>query len=105
MDLNEYQRRAHATAVGNGLDYLGFGLCEEAGEVAGHLKRLHRDDGGQLTADRREKIKLEIGDTLWYLSQVAHEIGFTLEDIAQANLEKIAGRVERGTLHGSGDDR
>jgi len=42
---------------------------------------------------------------LWYLAQICTELDLTLEEVAQANLEKLFSRLERGTLHGEGDNR
>lgn len=109
MDLNEYQDRATETAVypeiGKNPRYALIGLCEEVGEVAGQFKRIERDDGGVITAKRREKLLYELGDAQWYLARLASELGFTLEDVCQANLEKLADRKARHTLHGTGDKR
>jgi len=80
-------------------------LCEEAGEVAGNVKRVYRDEGGVLTEERREKLKKELGDTLWYIGRIAKLIDSTLEEIAQMNVDKLQGRADRGTLTGQGDNR
>lgn len=109
MDLNEYQTKARDTAVyqniGKNPRYAMIGLCEEVGEIAGQLKRVERDDGDVITDDRREKLKLEMGDAMWYLASLAAELGLTLNDIAEANLAKLADRKARKALHGSGDAR
>lgn len=109
MDLNEYQTRARDTAVyqniGRNPRYAMIGLCEEVGEVAGQLKRVERDDGDVITDDRREKLKLELGDCLWYMASLAAELGLTLNEIAEANLAKLADRKARKALHGAGDAR
>ena len=55
--------------------------------------------------DRREALKGELGDVLWYVASAARELGYDLADIAQANLDKLADRAARGTLQGSGDNR
>jgi len=109
VELNEYQRQSRRTAVyqniGKNPRYAMIGLCEEVGEIAGQLKRVERDDGDVITPERREKLKLEMGDALWYMASLAEELGLTLEDIAQANLAKLADRKARKALHGSGDSR
>ena len=109
MELGDYQRRSRATAVypGAGADlvYPALGLCGEAGEAAEKVKKAIRDDGGVLTAERREALAAELGDVLWYLAQLATEAGLDLDALAQANLEKLRSRHERGALNGSGDRR
>lgn len=109
MQLSDYQRRSRATAVypgaGANLVYPTLGLSGEAGEVAEKVKKTIRDDGGVLSDERREALAAELGDVLWYVAQVATEAGLDLEDVAQANLDKLASRAERGVLSGSGDDR
>lgn len=107
--LATYQTRARETAVyvniGQNYKYALMGLTEEVGEVAGQLKRVERDDGDIITPERREKIKLEMGDVFWYFASLASELDFTLNDIAAANLAKLADRKARKALHGSGDQR
>lgn len=109
MDLNTFQALASATAdyprVGANLTYPILGLVSEAGEVAGAAKRIDRDDGGVLTQERRNEIAAELGDTLWYLSQVAYELEIPLEDIATGVLAKLSDRAARGVIHGKGDKR
>ena len=55
--------------------------------------------------DNKDAIKLELGDVLWYISQLSSELGYQLEEIANANLQKLNSRKIRGKIHGSGDDR
>ena len=109
MELDEYQKRARDTAVyqniGRNYKYAMLGLCEETGEIAGQLKRVERDDNDIITAERSEKLKLELGDCLWYLASLTAELGFSLDEIAEANLAKLADRKARKTLHGTGDNR
>lgn len=107
MDLNEYQLEARSTArypVSQGLMYCALGLCGESGEVADKLKRVYRDHGGDLEA-LRESMAKELGDVLWYVANLAHELGYTLEQVASMNVEKLRSRAERGAIHGEGDDR
>jgi NTP pyrophosphatase (non-canonical NTP hydrolase) len=107
--FSEYQARSRATAVypdaGSNIVYPALGLCGEAGETAEKVKKAIRDDGGTLTEERREAIAAELGDVLWYAAQLATEADLDLEEIAAANLEKLASRQRREVLHGSGDDR
>ena len=109
MTLSDFQRRSRATAVypgaGDNLLYPTLGLCGEAGEVAEKVKKMVRDDGGELTAARREALAGELGDVLWYVAQLATEAGLDLDDVADANLAKLRSRQERAVLQGSGDDR
>ena len=86
--------------------YTTIGLVEEAGEVAGKLKKLIRDKGGDVADPTfRAAVAAELGDVLWYLARVAAETGSSLEDVARGNLDKLNGRLARGTLQGSGDAR
>jgi NTP pyrophosphatase (non-canonical NTP hydrolase) len=111
LTMNGYQYLAQRTAVypgkgsSIGLAYAALGLNGEAGEVAEKVKKLLRDADGVLDDVRRAAIKKEIGDVLWYAAAVAAEIGVQLDEVARANVEKLAGRAERGTLQGSGDNR
>lgn len=112
LDLDTYQAAATATAVypekGTGsplaLAYVALGLGE-AGEVQGKVKKVLRDDAGVLTDDKRAAIAAELGDLLWYVAAAASELGQSLGDIAQANLDKLASRAQREVLRGSGDNR
>lgn len=109
MTLNEYQEGASKTAlypdVGKNLIYPILGLCGESGELAEKMKKLIRDDAGILTDERKMLMKKELGDVLWYVSQIARELDTTLDEIATENLTKLASRMERGALHGNGDLR
>lgn len=108
FSLNDYQDKAMSTAIypnDKTISYLALALCEEAGEVAGKVKKVLRDKNGQFTDEDKRAIALELGDCLWYIANQANAIGCRLSDIAGMNIIKIDGRVKRGTLHGSGDDR
>ena len=121
--FNYYQNRAKETALyRNAVDsidpganapnlrkllkilYAGVGLGE-SGEVQGKIKKIVRDDLGQMFENRRDAIRKEIGDTLWYLAMVAEELGISLGDVAVENIERLASRNQRGTLQGDGDNR
>jgi NTP pyrophosphatase (non-canonical NTP hydrolase) len=109
MNFSQYQTQSRRTAsyprAGEDLTYPALGLCGEAGEVAEKVKKTLRDDGGVLSDERREALSRELGDVLWYLSQLATEAGLDLEEIAAENLDKLISRQERGMLRGSGDER
>ncbi len=108
MDLSDYQQLSRRTAEyprEAWLAYPALGLAGEAGEVAEHAKKAIRDDGGEVSDERRAKMAKELGDVLWYVAQLASELGLDLEEIAQANLDKLLSRQQRGVLSGSGDDR
>lgn len=77
----------------------------EAGEAAEKVKKVIRDNGGVFTDETKRATALELGDALWYVGAAARELGFSLEDIAVMNIEKLSSRKERGVLHGSGDNR
>lgn len=111
IGFNEYQGRATATAIypgqGDlpGLIYAVLGLTNEAGEVAGKMKKALRDDDSLVTSERRQALLDEMGDVLWYMAQVATELGADLADVAGDNLKKLSDRAERNALSGDGDAR
>jgi NTP pyrophosphatase (non-canonical NTP hydrolase) len=108
MDLSEYQRQSRRTAEyprEAWLTYPALGLAGEAGEVAEHAKKAIRDDGGRIAEERKAAMAKELGDVLWYVAQLATELGLDLDEIAAQNLEKLFSRQARGVLSGSGDDR
>ena len=109
MNLNEYQLKSRETAlypdVGDNLIYPTLGLTGEAGEVADKVKKVLRDKEGVFDDDAKEAIMLELGDVLWYVSQLSSELGFQLEQVAMANLEKLSSRSKRGCISGTGDNR
>jgi NTP pyrophosphatase (non-canonical NTP hydrolase) len=108
VELSEYQRLSRSTAKyprHEALTYPALGLAGEAGEFADHAKKVIRDDGGEVTPQRREAMAKELGDVLWYVAQLASELGLELEQVAQDNLDKLRSRMDRGVLSGSGDDR
>ena len=53
--------------------------------------------------ERENKLKSEAGDILWQLSGVCSVLGWSLDDIAKRNLDKLAARKEAGTIDGNGD--
>ncbi|MFZ2886345.1 MAG: nucleoside triphosphate pyrophosphohydrolase family protein [Minisyncoccia bacterium] len=111
MDFDEYEKLASRSAIFNEsqplyrLYDLGLGIAGESGELAEKLKKTIRDDGGTITAERREGLKKEIGDVLWYLSQLSRVLEIPFSEVADANIKKLADRLERDAIKGSGDNR
>jgi NTP pyrophosphatase (non-canonical NTP hydrolase) len=109
LDFHTYQQRSRATAcypdAGANPIYPTLGLCGEAGEVADKVKKVLRDRGGEFSAEVIAALQLELGDVLWYVAQLATELGLELDQVAQANLEKLASRSARNVISGSGDSR
>ena len=108
MELSDYQQRSRHTAQyprSASLVYPALGLAGEAGEVAEHVKKAIRDDASSITPERKAALARELGDVLWYLSQLATELELELDAIAAENLDKLRSRQRRGVLSGSGDDR
>ena len=109
MNLNDYQREARKTAayppIGHGVIYPTLGLANEAGEVAGKIKKIFRDKAGVIGDAERGALQAELGDVLWYLAQVCTELDLSLDDVAQHNLDKLFSRQQRGMIQGDGDTR
>lgn len=112
MDFKEYQEKAVTTAIypekGTGsklaLAYVALGAGNEGGEVQGKIKKYLRGDFA-LDEEKSLAILDEVGDTLWYLAGVAEELGYTLDEAAERNIDKLFDRKERGVLKGNGDNR
>ena len=102
MNFNEYQKEALRTEKGmnkvsagdaNGYILNGvMGLNGEAGETIDIVKK-HVFQGHELD---REHLAEELGDCLWYIAVTANGIGYTLEDIAKMNVEKLHKRYPNG---------
>lgn len=96
MNFEDYQSAASTTALYpkrlENLEYPTLGLAGEAGEVANIVKKIQRDHGGMITEEVRGKLKDELGDVLWYISACADELGLTLTEIAEYNVDKLSKR-------------
>lgn len=131
MELNEYQKRAMETCMesSNNWSYMFLNLVGEVGEFASKVAKGIRkghcsiglepniadayDIANETIAnelwlfggeqERLEELKKEAGDVLWQLSGLCTVMGWSLEDIAQMNLDKLAARKEAGTIDGNGD--
>ncbi len=108
MTFNEYQKEALTTAIyPREMAFIdpALGLAGESGEVADKIKKVYRDHGGVFNDEQRKAIALELGDVLWHCASLAHELGYSLDDIARLNIEKVQSRQRRGVIHGNGDNR
>lgn len=114
ISFNDYQETVHKFAkYQTGCDaagvpplvYVLLGLGEEAGEVLGKYKKIIRDKNGVISNDDMLSIKKELGDVMWYLSEAAYNLGMTLEEVAQTNVDKLTDRNVRNVIGGSGDNR
>lgn len=119
MDLNEYQDKAMSTCMESceNLGYMLTGLNAEVGEVNDKIAKSIRKGEVAITRnnlctwldrtpkDWADSLKKEIGDCLWFIAGLSAVMGWTLEDVARANIDKLASRKERGVIDGNGDNR
>lgn len=107
--FGHYQRQSRKTwnviQMDHPIVYPTLGLANETGELAGKIKKIFRDKAGVISEADREALKGELGDILWYLTQICTELDLSLEEVANANLEKLFSRLERGLIQGEGDQR
>ena len=108
-DLDEYQQLSRRTwslvHTDHPIVYPTLGMVNEAGELAGKVKKIFRDKEGVISPEDREALKYELGDVLWYMAQIATELGLSMNEVAEANLTKLFDRLERGKIKGEGDYR
>ena len=117
LDFRTYLKEAHTTSKypygqieGSELYpakwiYPALGLAEEAGEVAGKFAKAVRDCSGMIDSERKEAIKKELGDVLWFVAELCTVMEVDMSEVAAINLQKLASRQARGVINGSGDDR
>lgn len=104
MHLNEYMHDAMDFRLPSAnSEYALLNLAGEVGELMSLEAKLIRD-GGNMNA-HRDLAKKELGDILWCLTAVAKDYGFTLEDIAKGNIQKLTSRKANNTIQGNGDER
>lgn len=109
--LDSYQRAATEFAIYpgkgtfHGVIYTVLKLNGEAGEIAEKIGKVLRDDAGVLSREKHKALLLELGDVLWYIAALGNELGYSLCEIANGNIKKLADRSARGKLQGSGDNR
>lgn len=119
MELKDYQEKAMTTCMesSRNYSYMAGNLSAEVGELQGKVNKAQRKE--QLVFNEKghivwvgdiedeitfnEELKKEAGDVLWQLSGLCSVMGWSLEDVAQMNLDKLAARKKAGTIVGSGD--
>ena len=108
-DLNEYQSLSRRTwnlvHTDHPIVYPTLGMVNEAGELAGKVKKIFRDKEGVISPEDRDALKYELGDVLWYMAQIATELGLSMNEVAEANITKLFDRLERNKIKGEGDYR
>jgi len=110
MKFREYQKKSiasdtHTVINDSKIAYYALGLVDEAGEVAGKVKKLYRDHDGKLTEEYKKEIAKELGDVIWYISQICTKLDLKLDKVAQLNLDKLEDRMKRNAIKGNGDNR
>ena len=120
MELNDYQKKAMSTCMETSANplYMLFMLGEEVGELQGKFSKairkgeilfvgndlhFYEELGGWNFYEWEDLVKKEIGDCLWGIAGIAHVMGWSLEEVAQVNLDKLAARKAAGTIVGNGD--
>jgi NTP pyrophosphatase (non-canonical NTP hydrolase) len=103
MYMTEYETRAMSFRKASANEaYALLNLSGEVGELHSLVAKAIRDGNKE---DFEEQYLKECGDILWCLVAVLQDRGFTLEDAARKNIDKLSSRKARGTLDGSGDNR
>ena len=128
MELNDYQKKAMSTCMDSSrnMSYMAMGLVSEVGEFMGKIAKairkgdvhignndqdsdLHYTIEFMADPDRCREwemdLKHELGDILWFAAGIAEVMGWTLEEVAQENIDKLASRQKRGVIDGNGDNR
>lgn len=95
--MNDYQQLAKQTAKKSDTPELTLlnwtlGVAGEAGEFANKVKLWAFHKHGIVSHELAE----ELGDVLWYVANAADALGFTLNDIAAMNIEKLRQRYPEG---------
>lgn len=108
MNFEEYQSKAKETMIYPAsfrIIYPTLGLTGEAGEVSEKVKKLYRDYNGILTQDYINELKKELGDVLWYIAALSTDLGISMDEVAELNIQKLSSRQKRNALGGNGDNR
>ena len=109
MNLNDYQIKAARSLhdreyEGRFMEHM-LGLVGEAGEIAEKVKKIYRDKNGDMKQLDHDDMKAELGDVLWYVAMMADYFDIPLDEVGEKNINKLADRMKRNKIHGSGDNR
>ena len=103
MNSLDKLRTIHQKTAGDhvyyNLYYSALGLASEAGEVAGEVKKVIRNDGNRLTDGRSQCILDELADVLWYVQGVCVATNSTVEELIDHLEEKLSDRMNQGTIN------
>ncbi len=109
MTFDEYQKLSKSTAQYSEFVppwvYLALGLAGESGEVVDKLKKVVRNNNGTFSDEAKIELQKELGDVLWYVSQLCEELGFSMDEVARINRAKLVDRKERNVIQSRGDNR
>ena len=121
MTLNEYQEKAMTTnkEPSNNFTYSLLGLNAEIGEINDKVAKWRRREIADIDNNRlvfntineveinfhRGELAKELGDVLWFVAHLSRQMGYTLNDIAKLNIEKLRDRAIRNVIIGDGDNR
>lgn len=108
LDFDTYQAHATETAIypdNLKIMYPAMGLAGEVGEVLNKIKKIYRDEQGQLSDAKREELTKEVGDCLWYIAALCTDLDISMGHAAEGNFRKLIDRMNRGVIGGSGDNR
>lgn len=109
LTFDQYQKESRSTDgyanVGDGLLMHCLGLTGEVGELAEKIKKVIRNQDRVFDETNLPAIEKEMGDILWYLAQIATDLGVNLGEAARKNREKLLDRQKREVIKSSGDER
>jgi NTP pyrophosphatase (non-canonical NTP hydrolase) len=121
MTLNDYQEKAMVTCLPSCKNdvYAINGLTAEVGEINDKVakwvrKGICRIESNHIVfntsseeevAEYRKELAKEVGDVLWLVAHLSRQLGYTLDDVAKMNIEKLRDRAMRNVIIGEGDNR
>ena len=128
MELNDYQNKAMSTCMDSScnMSYMAMGLVSEVGELTGKIAKAIRKGDIYIGSESNESdlhysksfledsyrcyqwemdLMHELGDILWFAAGIAEVMRWTLDEVAEENISKLASRQKRGVIEGEGDNR